>query len=386
MSSQRTGDQAHPDARPADASLPDREPFAGLCERARMRRGSPEDEQWAARATIALIIHRHASTTAAAGALEEALDTAAEADGAGLEELYGTPDRWAEEQSREWARAGADAFDTEPTFSLRRAAVTVPATAAVFSLLLGLSQLLQGRLQLAWTPMLALMPLILAALVTLANSVHERVKRRLSFAGTAVITALSVAALSFAAAGLFVEAPGPRQMGSLAWILVLAAGYAALAWLLHRTLRRHPVDPTPSGQRTAAPASMADDQWEHLYLRAARTRDDLPTARIEDGLLEARAHAADAGQSIVAQFGDSAAFARSLPGDARVLVSRRAWLYGAQSAAVILLIVLGVLTSRTWGLNVTTAMLVSWAVLIVWSFISSLRDLRATRADGSRRS
>lgn len=53
---------------------------------------------------------------------------------------------------------------------------------------------------------------------------------------------------------------------------------------------------------------------------------------------------------------------------------------------MILLIVLGVLTSRTWGLNVTTAMLVSWAVLIVWSFISSLRDLRATRADGSRRS
>lgn len=370
----------------AEAPIPDQEPFAHLCEQARDLRGSAEDEQWAARATIALVLNENASTEATEQALTQALDTAqesaAEGQGEPLDSLFGPADAWAAEQVRQWRDTGADAFDTEKTFTLRRSIITIPGIAASFSVLLALSQLLQGKLRFDWTPGMILAPLILAALVVLANGVYETLKPRLSFGWTAVLTGLTVIVSAMLTALLFSVLTRPGHPGSLAWFLPLAGGYAVLCWLLAVTL---PAPRTP-GRRSQTPSAAIDDpSWEHRFLRAARSREDLSTTATEDALLEARAHGEQSGSTLLEQFGEPEAYARSLPGDRRVPIRRRMWLYASQGASIAVLLVLTITTGDDWGWNMRSGMLVAWWVLVLWSLIASLRDVRRTRADGSRR-
>lgn len=385
----------------ADAPIPDQEPFAALARRALDARGSRDDQQWVSRASIALIMDGHAATDAAAGALEEQvelLETAGPESSESASDLLGPAKEWADEQVASWKETGADTFDESPTFTWRSGLIAVPGAAVLFTLLLGVSQLLHGDLSTTWSPGLVLMPLVLGALVIAAIAIYDALKRHTSFAMTAIGTGLFVIAMAAASAGLFGALSAPKQPASLAWILPLAGAYLLSAVLLARTLPRgassakagmgpgagastaHAAsDPSPAAGPDGA---AADDAWEAACRRTARIRDDLSDTQVEQALAEARAHAREAGTSLAAQFGNPEAYARALPGDARVPRRRMVALVGVQLLGVIGLIALHYADGQDWGWNMSSAMLVAWALLLAWSLIGEVRRARRSTAAG----
>ncbi|WP_409485403.1 hypothetical protein [Arsenicicoccus dermatophilus] len=267
--------------------------------RFRAVRGRAADEDWAGEAWLALVLRGHVGVEAADHALGEVLELV-RSSGEGPEELYGPPDRWAEDTLRQWAAEGSDAIQDPPT-RWRDLPQVAAVTAVGVTLVCALVCVLRTEWTIDWTLAWVLLP-FLGSLVSLgAITTWESAVARWSTTWGAAAVLGVIAAGSLGIAALFaVTDAHPLAHASIGWHLPLAAAYAALAWVLGRVI------PDPGPEQTRP---LTDEAWAHDLARILRTRGDLPEPQVGRVLEDARAHAQQTGAPLVEEFGSPAAYA-----------------------------------------------------------------------------
>ncbi|WP_407568111.1 hypothetical protein QK900_07840 [Arsenicicoccus dermatophilus] len=279
--------------------MSDRSEAGAQPARFRAVRDRAEDEEWATEAWLALVLRGHVEVAAAEHALGEVLELV-RSSGEGPEELYGPPDRWAEDTLRRWAAEGSDAIQDPPT--RWRDLPQVAAVAAVgVTLVCALVCVLRTEWSIDWTLAWVLFPFLGSVVALGAITTWESVVTRWSTTWGAAAVLVVIAAGSLGIAALFaVTDPRPLAHASIGWHLPLAAAHAALAWLLGRVIP----DPGPEQARP-----LTDEAWVHDLARILRTRGELPEPQVGRVLEDARAHGQQTGAPLVEEFGSPAAYA-----------------------------------------------------------------------------
>lgn len=311
-----------PTARAAPRQLED------LHRRFRAARGSARDEKWAQSAAMALVLD-DVPESAAVARLEQLLETLSASDEP-IEELYGPAQHWAKDQLPRLREQGAVAPEIARPRSLREAAELTLTGTSVFSVLLLVVVLIGGGTTTSTVPLAT--PVALALAIVALQALFAAVLRRRPFIVAVGVTAVTLGALSTAAGwGLTALADQVTSTVSIWWHLPIAGVAEFLAWVLDRRADRSASADQRSARSTTPPetagrtTSLDDHQWLDEAAAALRLRGDLSDRRIRRLLAEARAHAEDAGSSLVEEFGSPTRYARRHRPQAGVRARRRAW-------------------------------------------------------------
>jgi hypothetical protein len=327
----------------------------------RSARGIDADADWAELAFVRMVFG-DVRIDVAEKQLVDAAATVREAQEA-PKSLFGAPSEWADQQVEDLRGAGFDVFEHPLIMGPRESAVTALGVASGLSALFFLSQLLHllfgGDGPADLTIGFALMPLLLAVLIVVLIAVFKRAVARFRFP---IVIALCAAVVALGAGGaasilmpLGQEGAGLRL--AWGWGILLVPAYAALAWVVAK-LWPAPADGTAdeealTPQQVLDAAHLDDDAWTSRARAALRRRDDLTDARVDTAITEARAHAAEAGATLLEEFGSPEGYALKIPKDPRT-VARRMTVFYAVLALLWLALALANAAGAGWVL--------SWAV------------------------
>ncbi len=343
--------------------------LTGVLTAYRSERDSTEDEGWAQEAAATLALEG-VGGPAIRRELEDALALVRET-GEGPAELYGDARAWARTRLREAPEEGRVLVDETPDTSWRDALVVGCVTAAVLTLMLMLVVLVKDGLTTDYTWGWVLFPLASGLMCTLALAVWERVLlRRARWVAVAAAGAVGLVGV----AGLTWLVMGADRVvattSTFAWG-ALVVGYGVLAALLDRLL--------PEGPGRAPGRPLDDEEWERRLAGTLRLRMDLDEARVRDVVREAKAHAAESGRGLAAEFGDPAAYAARFQPDRPARLRRTAWFRTSLVPLALLVAFVGVVEQPSAGWSG-----VSWAgvimlVLASWTTYDAWRDVRRER-------
>lgn len=326
-------------------------------------RGIDGDADWAELALIRMVFE-DVRIDVAERQLTDAAATVSEAQES-PKALFGRPSEWADLQAEELREAGLDVFEDPLVMGLREGVVTTLGVASGLSALFFLSQLLDllfggdaGPTDL--TIGFALMPLLLAALLVVLIAVYKRAVARFRFP---IVVALCAAVVVLGAGGaasilMLLGQRGPDIHLAWSWSILLVPVYAALTWVVAK-LWRVPADGAGEGdvltpQQILDSAHLDDGAWTARARAALRRRDDLTDARVDAALTEARAHAAEAGSSLLEEFGSPEGYALRFPKDPRT-VARRMTVLFAVLALLWLALALANAADAGWALSWSVA-------------------------------
>ncbi|MGO2633481.1 MAG: hypothetical protein ACTII3_04755 [Galactobacter sp.] len=245
-------------------------------------------------------------------------------------DTFGDAEDWAHGQV-EWLKSeGLDAFgSSRGPVPLRVAVANCLWVAAWFSVLLfanALLNLLPGRTQWEFTPVVAALPLMLAALCTLTYGIYAAVRPRQPF-GVAVALSALAAVLGIAVSTWFlilVRDSGPEWPWP--WMAALVPFYAFLAWGVGRFW------PERSGASDDVEHALAlsdpdSPEWTLRLQAALRTRDDVTEEKIAAVMHDVRSHLLDSGARPASEFGSPEGYANTVRPDGWLKPRRRAWFY-----------------------------------------------------------
>ncbi|MBK0330842.1 hypothetical protein I8D64_05440 [Brachybacterium sp. MASK1Z-5] len=353
-------------------------------------RGIDGDADWAELALIRMVFE-DVRIDVAEKQLMDAAATVSEAQES-PKPLFGRPSEWADQQAEELREVGLDVFEDPLVMGLREGAVTTLGVASGLSALFFLSQLLDllfggdaGPTDL--TIGFALMPLLLAALLVVLIAVYKRTVARFRFP---IVVALCAAVVVLGAGGaasilMLLEQRSPDVHLTCGWSILLVPLYAALTWVVAK-LWRAPAD-APGHEENLTPqqildsAHLDDNAWTARARAALRRRDDLTDARVDAALTEARAHAAEAGSSLLEEFGSPEGCSLKIPKDPRT-VARRMTVFFAVLALLWLALALANAADAGWALSWSVAppalLVIVCGAQAVWHARTWRRAVRAS--------
>lgn len=268
-------------------------------------RGREEDADWARQADGHLAFaevtpaHRHRLLARARALTADAHESP--------DDLFGLPEDWAAEVQEEAAAEGTSLTESSATSASDVFSVGF-VLAAIASLLALVLTLLADGLTTDLSIGLLLLPAVIGVGGVGVFWALDRLQRRfpLLVAVGAVLAAagavLCLVVLVMLTLGHLVI-PGTS---TFLWIAA-AAVYAGLAWIAARVL------PDTAADQGATPQT--DDEWAARLAYLLRSRADVPEHRVTEAVAEARAHAADAGTTLAAEFGSPASYAARIPRD-----------------------------------------------------------------------
>ena len=268
-------------------------------------RGREEDADWARQADGHLAYaevtpaHRHRLLARARTLTAEAQESP--------DDLFGLPEDWAADVQAEAASEGVSLTDSSATSPADVFSVGFVLASAASLLGLVLTLLADGL-----TTDLSAGVLLLPAVIGVGGVgvfwALDRLQRRFSLI-VAVGAVLALAGAVLCLVVLVMLTLGDLVLAGTSTFLWLAAAvvYAGLAWIAARVL------PDAAADQGATPQT--DDEWAARLAYLLRSRADVPEHRVTEAVAEARAHAADAGSTLAAEFGSPASYAARIPRD-----------------------------------------------------------------------
>ncbi|WP_291277527.1 hypothetical protein [Galactobacter sp.] len=359
--------------------------FDQVAEMFRQAGGTEDDQEWADAAATELLWKQakepyiQAVMGMAAQALHESGEPARAA--------FGDAKAWAHEQIAWLKSEGLDAFDsTRGPLSLRTCVEHCLWGAAWFSFVLfanALLNLLPGRTQWDFNPLIATLPLMLAALCTLVYGIYAAVRPRRRFAAAVAIAVVVAVLGATLMAGFLIMLQDSGPEWPWLWIAALIPFYAVLAWAVGRVW--------PESSRTSDDVeqslALSDPdpvEWTCRLQAALRSRDDLSDAAIDTAVGEAHAHLDDSGRGAAEEFGSPEGYANTVRADPRVRPRRKMLLYGSMIAIWLVLLISEASEhglSPSWPLFTYAALV----LLSIWYWTGAYRDWRrAVRGKASR--
>ncbi len=340
-------------------------------------RGQQEDGRWADRALSRLLldaVRPDVAERAVRGVLPVVVDS-----GESPRDLFGEPRDWADDQRELWREEGGDVGEPTESMTPRGAIVGSFVGASIFTAMFAVVSLLRGELTIAYSPALVALPPLLSAGVVTTGAVYESVKTRRSFRAAVLAAAGFVVGSAAAIAGfLFAVRDVVVAERSVFWHLVLAAGWAVLAWVVDRLWPRRAREPASS----ALDAEWSDDAWFASLAHELRRRDDMTDARVAEILRESRDHVAESGTSAVREFGPPRSYAGRFDRDRRIAARRSAYLWTVLTLLPLSLL-FGDFLEQGWRWAVLDPWTVAWASVIGLRAVYAWRSLaRVTGTSG----
>lgn len=359
------------------------------------------EQTWSDRALASLTMHHDVEAGHAKAAVADAIELS-RTSGDDPEEFHGPASEWAGGLAGYWresapvaeTEAGTTTAEPDPRY------LAPPASAdrlfeadepldakvlviaglgfAVFvSIAFCIMFLFSDGLTRSFTPGLFAAPFALGTAIAITAGVHDTLRRKKSHGWAVAGTTVTVIVCSLLVAGLFSLLSSPSFTFSSFAILIPGV----VAVLVAVGLLKIWPSPDPS-RANASPgiplhaegAPHPDVEWREEFVRAARARSDRSEKEIQRLANEAHAHAREQGTTIGYEFGEPAAYARSLATIDVFQARRRFWFNLAIALVLTTAVVWNWIQGSFTNNLLFTGIMGAWLGLAVWGVVSAYRS------------
>ena len=332
-------------------------PLSAAIDAVRGARGEEMDSLWAYGLSWALLM-KDVEPDVVAAELQEVFGLVRETRES-PEELYGSTSARADELCRQWLDEGRRVLSRQPSISWRQVPASALATTGRFSIIMTGLLLLTGQTTTTWTAGMLVIPVAIGVSTPAGMAIWETLLRRRNEATAVVVSTLFVGTVASVAGTLAIQtADQPLGTSSTWWSLVPAMACLLLA----RLLSRHVGDVPAHG----SPPAANDGEWVARAAAVLRGGVRLSDRRVNTLVAEARAHAAESGNTLAEEFGTPEDYAARFAPD----LARQHLLRAALAAACAALAALQLVDGWSWNA----------ASLLTIFVCLSIREVRQARA------